>query len=105
MRGDIHRLKPFRSARGHEQQGARYGIILQSDHLPLSTVLVAPTSTSSTPVSFRPFIRILGNETMVMVEQTAAVDVESRLGEYVGHLSFDEMRAVERALRAVLALD
>jgi mRNA interferase MazF len=39
----------------------------------------------------------------VLVEQTAAVD-PTRLGDQVGHLSFDELRQVDAALRLVLDL-
>ncbi|MGP8008819.1 MAG: type II toxin-antitoxin system PemK/MazF family toxin, partial [Acidimicrobiales bacterium] len=46
-RGDIVRLIPPKSD-GREQQGLRFGVVLQSDALaPLSTVLVAPTSRSA----------------------------------------------------------
>ena len=41
-----------RGARGSEQQGSRYAVIVQSDDLMLSTVLVAPTSRSAPPRSF-----------------------------------------------------
>lgn len=77
--------------------------MVQSDVLPLSTWLVAPTSTSASPASFRPEIRLGSHLTRVLAEQTAAVD-PSRLGEQAGHLSFDEMRQVEAALRVVLEL-
>ncbi|MDP9319371.1 MAG: type II toxin-antitoxin system PemK/MazF family toxin, partial [Actinomycetota bacterium] len=56
MRGDVHRLRAARGTRGREQAGARYAVVVQSDHLPLSTWLVAPTSTSARPASFRPEI-------------------------------------------------
>jgi len=105
MRGDIYRIKASKTARGHEQQGPRYGVVLQADYLPLSTVLVAPTSTSCSPASFRPAIEIDGVRTYVMVEQTAAVDIETRLGDLVGHLGHADMTAIEQALLAVLALD
>ena len=36
MRGDIYRLRTSRTAEGHEQRGPRYGVIVQSDDLPLS---------------------------------------------------------------------
>jgi mRNA interferase MazF len=39
----------------------------------------------------------------VLVEQTAAVD-PGRLGDSLGHLTFDELRQVEAALRLVLDL-
>jgi len=96
-------LRVPRASRGHEQAGVRYCVIVQSDFLPLSTLLVAPTSTSARPASFRPAVTIGGQRTLVLAEQTAAVD-PSRLGERVASLSFDELRQVEAALRIVLAL-
>jgi mRNA interferase MazF len=103
VRGDVYRLKAPRDARGHEQRGNRYAVVVQSDLLPLSTWLVAPTSTSARPTVFRPEIEIQGRTTYVLVEQTAAVDPE-RLGELVGHLTRPELTAVEDALRTVLHL-
>jgi mRNA interferase MazF len=103
VRGDVHRLKAPRTSRGHEKQGSRFAVIVQSDALPLSTLLVAPTSTSARGASFRPEILIGGTTTRVLVEQATAVD-PSRLGEQVGHLGFAELRQVEAALRVVLEL-
>ncbi|WP_139811621.1 type II toxin-antitoxin system PemK/MazF family toxin, partial [Mycobacterium avium] len=54
MRGEVFRLRAPRPARGHEQSGSRYAVVVQSDQLPLSTWLVAPTSTSARAASFRP---------------------------------------------------
>ena len=103
MRGDIHRLGAPRANRGHEQRGTRFAVVVQSDSLPLSTLLVAPTSTSARAASFRPEILLDGITTRVLAEQTAAVD-PTRLGDQVGHLSFDELRQVDAALRIVLKL-
>lgn len=104
MRGDIYKLRAPRGATGHEQRGRRYAVVVQSDDLDvLSTWMVAPTSTSARSATFRPAISIDGTPTRVLVEQTSAVD-PSRLGERVGHLGFDELRAVDAALRLVLAL-
>jgi mRNA interferase MazF len=77
--------------------------VVQSDLLPLSTLLVAPTSTSARPTSFRPEIEINGKTTYVLAEQTAAIQ-PARLGRVVGHLSQHEMTAVDAALRTVLSL-
>ena len=77
--------------------------MVQSDHLPLSTLLVAPTSTSARTASFRPEIDIGGQPTRVLVEQTAAVD-PTRLGEHVGNLSHAELDRVDAALRVLLDL-
>jgi len=105
MRGDAYRLRASRAAQGHEQQGERYGVVLQSDDLPLSTLLVAPTSTSARPTGFRPAIEIDGTRTLVLVEQTAAVDAETRLAEFAGRVSPQEMAAIDRALLSVFGLD
>jgi mRNA interferase MazF len=100
----VYELKASRDARGHEQRGNRYAVVVQSDLLPLSTWLVAPTSTSARPASFRPEIEIAGKSTLVLVEQTAAIDPQ-RLGQLVGHLTRQEMSAVDNALRVVLYLN
>ncbi len=104
VRGDVHRLRAPKATRGHEQRGERYGVIVQSEDLVLSTVLVAPTSTSSAARLFRPTITI-GNEAMqVLVEQTSAVAPE-RLGAFVGQLSLEDLAQVDQVLRLVLELD
>jgi mRNA interferase MazF len=102
-RGDVFALK-LPTGTGHEQHGRRFGVVVQSDALlPRSVVLVAPTSTSAKPASFRPEIDIRGTTTRVLVEQLGAVDV-TRLGELAGHLSPEEMWGVDHALHAVLDL-
>ena len=103
MRGDVYRLRAPRDARGHEQRDARYAVVVQADQIPLSTWLVAPTSTSARPASFRPEIEIEGRATRVLVEQTAAID-PARLGDTSGRLTFDELRNIDAALRLVLDL-
>jgi mRNA interferase MazF len=105
VRGDLYQLKAPRDAAGHEQAGARYAVVLQSDDLPLSTWIVAPTSTGRREASFRPEIEVGGVTTRVMVEQLAVIDPQKRIGEFAGRLSHREMTAVDEALRAVLALD
>lgn len=103
MRGEVFQLRAPRASRGHEQSGSRYAVVVQSDQLPLSTWVVAPTSTSARPASFRPEVDIGGVSTRVLAEQAAAVD-PGRLGKSVGFLGFDEMRRVDAALRIVLDL-
>ncbi|MGH3443036.1 MAG: type II toxin-antitoxin system PemK/MazF family toxin [Nitriliruptorales bacterium] len=102
-RGDLFRLRLGRR-RGHEQSGVRYGVIVQSDALMrLSTVLIAPTSTSARAASFRPQIDIDGTLTRVLVEQTGAIDVTG-LGDYHDHLTTEEQWGVDLALETVLDL-
>src|SRR5215468_7492053 len=86
LRGDVHELRPPRVT-GHEQRGRRYGVIVQANEfLPRSVVLVAPTSRSAKPASFRPEVVLLGESTRVLVEQVGAVDA-GRLGEPVDRVS------------------
>ncbi len=103
MRGEVFGLRNPRGSRGHEQSGARFAVVVQSDLLALSTWLVAPTSTSAWAASFRPEVAVQGRQTRVLVEQTAAVNPQ-RLGKVVGRLSNEEMRQVDAALRLVLGL-
>lgn len=103
VRGDIYRLKAPRDVKGHEQRGQRLCVVVQSDALPLSTWLVAPTSISAQPATFRPQISVAGQSTLVLVEQATAVDPQ-RLGEQIGRLSTKAMQDVETALKTVLDL-
>jgi mRNA interferase MazF len=103
LRGDIHEFRPPRGT-GHEQQGQRYGVIVQANEmLPRSVVLIAPTSRSARPASFRPEIDLLGDTTRVLVEQVGAVDA-SRLGDLVGSVSPDQLWGIDEALLTVLGL-
>jgi mRNA interferase MazF len=103
QRGDVHQLRLPKGV-GHEQRGRRLAVILQNDAmLPRSVVLVAPTSTSARPASFRPEIVISGRRTRVLVEQLGAVAVE-RLGDQVGRATIDEQWQIDAALLTVLGL-
>jgi mRNA interferase MazF len=104
VRGEVFRLPPRRGGRGHEQRGARYAVIVQADDfLGLSTTLIAPTSTSASPTSFRPTITVDGRDTRVLVEQTTVVDPQ-RLGRSAGRLEPRQLRAVDEALAVLLGL-
>jgi mRNA interferase MazF len=104
VRGDIHRLRAPRNARGSEQRGARYAVVVPSDDLLLSTVLVVPTSRSAVTRIFRPTIMVNDEKTQVLIEQTAAVAPE-RLGELIGHVSRTELEQIDDTLRLAFALD
>ncbi|HEX6228096.1 MAG TPA: type II toxin-antitoxin system PemK/MazF family toxin [Solirubrobacterales bacterium] len=104
VRGEVLRLPSPRDARGREQRGARYAVVVQADELmALNTTLVSPTSTRAQPATFRPTIELGGEETHVLVEQTTVVDPQ-RLGRSAGRLSADELRAVDEALVLILGL-
>jgi mRNA interferase MazF len=103
LRGDVYEFRPVRST-GHEQQGRRYGVIVQANELlPRSVVLVAPTSLSARAASFRPEIDLLGKTTRVLVEQVGAIDT-TRLGDLVGRVSPEQQWGIDEALLTVLGL-
>ncbi|MEU9889738.1 type II toxin-antitoxin system PemK/MazF family toxin [Sphaerisporangium sp. NPDC051011] len=93
-----------REAVGHEQRGERFAVLLQSDALAsLSTLIVAPTSTSARPMTFRPEIELNGKTTRVLVDQLTALDI-SRLGDFAGRLDPSEIEEVNEALHVMLGL-
>lgn len=102
-RGDIFELRLPRG-RGHEQYGKRFGVVVQADELlPRSVVLVAPTSRSARPASFRPRIVVADQTTKVLVEQIGAVDA-TRLRDLVGHVTPEELWGIDEALLTVFGL-
>ena len=103
MRGDLYRLRPDTNAAGHEQRGPRYAVAIQSDGILLSTLIVAPTSTSAHPALFRPEIEMDGTRTRVLVDQMRAVDA-TRLGEFAGRLDAVELGEIDRAVRLMLGV-
>jgi mRNA interferase MazF len=104
VRGDVVRLIAPRRARGHEQRGARPGVVVQADELlELSTVLIAPTSRSAAAATFRPTIELAGAPTRVLTDQLRVIDVQA-VKAGLGHLSRDEMAALDDALSLVLGL-
>jgi len=104
VRGDVFELRAPRRTSGHEQRGPRYAVVIQSDDLHLSTLIIAPTSTTARPTVFRPSLDILGRRARVLVEQAMAAD-PARLGRWVGRVTPHELAEIEDALRLVLALD
>lgn len=104
VRGEVVRLTAPRRVRGHEQQGARPGVVVQADELlDLSTVLIAPTSRSATAATFRPTIELAGTPTRVLTDQLRVVDARA-VKSSIGRLSHGEMAAVDDALAIVLGL-
>jgi mRNA interferase MazF len=103
-RGDVFSVR-LPTGKGHEQLGKRFGVVVQSDaFLPRSVVLIAPTSITARPGSFRPEVEIDGTATKVLVELLGAVDV-NRLRELAGHLTPEEQWGVDTAILTVLGLN
>lgn len=103
MRGDLFRLRPGKDSAGYEQRDPRYAVAIQSDGILLSTLIVAPTSTSAHAAIFRPEIEMDGTRTRVLVDQMRAVDA-NRLGGLAGRLDAAETGEVDRAVRLILGV-
>jgi mRNA interferase MazF len=104
VRGDVYRLRAPGNTTGHEQRAHRYAVVVQSDDLNLSTVIVAPTSTNAYPYVFRPEVKIGEVPTRLMLDQIRAVDAEKATGERIGRLNTHEMIEVNQLLKAVLGI-
>lgn len=104
VRGEVVRVAAPRRARGHEQQGSRPAVVVQSDDLmALSTVVVAPTSRSAVPATFRPVIDLAGTPTRVLADQVRAIDAQA-ITSSLGRLSSEELLLLDEALAVVLGL-
>jgi mRNA interferase MazF len=103
VRGDLYLVRPGKDATGNEQRGPRYAVAIQSEGILLSTLIVAPTSTSAQPAIFRPEIEMDGTRTRVLVDQMRAIDA-SRLGDFAGRLDAAETGEVDRAVRLILGV-
>jgi mRNA interferase MazF len=79
-------------------------VVVQSDDLlALSTVLVAPTSRSAAPATFRPVIDLSGTPTRVLADQVRAFDVQSIAGS-LGRLTSEELQTLDDALAVLFGL-
>lgn len=103
VRGAIYEIRALPGARGHEQQGKRLAVIIQSDRFATSTVTIAMTSSSAGHAIYRPEIDVDGTVTRVLTDQIHTVD-PSRLGDFRGVLDADELAELDRALLLKLGL-
>lgn len=103
FRGAVYRVKALPSARGREQQGERYGVVIQSDRFATNPVTVAMTSTRAGHAVYRPTVEIGGRITRILTDQIFSLD-SSRLGEFAGALEGDELGELDRALMLKLGL-
>lgn len=102
-RGEVYELHLPKGV-GQEQRDRRFGVIVQADaFLVRSVVLMAPTSRSARPATFRPLLVVDGKTTRVLVEQVGAVDV-NHLGDLVGCASAEEIWGIDEGLLTVLGL-
>lgn len=103
FRGSIHEVKALPTARGHEQQGRRYGVVIQTGRFASSLTTIAMTSTRAGPAVYRPEIRLNGVSTRILTDQIFSL-ADSRLGAFVGALEPDERSDLDRALMLKLGL-
>ncbi len=78
--GDVHRFRLSKRI-GHEQHGDRFAVVVRGEEfLPRSVVIVAPTSRSARPASFRPDADIAGETTHILPTSWSSRSVRSTPG-------------------------
>lgn len=103
-RGDIYRVL-FGQTKGHELKDPHYAVVVQSEIYELSTVLVVPLSSSVKPAEWHVPVDVKGTRTYALVEQLRAVDVQSRLREWICNISgTDVMAQIDKELAIILGI-
>ena len=110
QRGDIFFTR-FDNATGSEQSGNRPAVVLQNDvgNFYSPTLIVATLTSKAAKKYTQPTHCLLVNEflsvpSIVQAEQIFTVD-KSRVLKFLGHLTPEEMRRVDDAVRISLALN
>ena len=103
LRGAIYEVRALPGAQEHEQQGHRYGVIIQSDRFATSTITIALTSTRAGPAIYRPEIELNGIKIRILTDQIFSV-THHRLGDFAGTLEPDELANLNQALMLKLGL-
>ena len=110
QRGDVYFTR-FDPGTGSEQSGNRPAVVIQNDvgNFYSPTLIVAALTSkiskkSAQPTHCRLENPILSHTSIVQAEQIFTVD-KSRLLKFIGHLTPEEMRRVDDAVRISLALN
>ena len=94
---------------GSEQGGPRPSVVLQNDvgnkHAP--TVIIAPITSkskkSNLPTHVKLTSKCLERNSVALLEQIKTID-KTRIEAYIGSLSEEEMKMIEKALRISLGM-
>lgn len=103
FRGAIYQIKALPGSIGHEQQGPRYAVVIQSDRFATSVITVAMTSTRAGAAVYRPEFELHGRRSRILTDQSYTV-ADSRLGSFAGALEGPELTDLDRALMLKLGL-
>lgn len=105
-RGDIYIVKNNRPTTGHEMAKSRPAVIVSADGLNATSSVVEVVYLTTQPKKELPThasLNSTGRESTACCEQIDSVAVQ-RLGHYCGHVTDDEMAAIDAALLASLGL-
>ena len=109
QRGDIYFIR-LGSGTGSEQSGTRPAVILQNDvgNAYSPTLIVAPLTSKTEKKAAQPTHCLVESEklepSIVQAEQIFTID-KSRVQNFVGHLTPEEMSRVDDAVKISLALN
>lgn len=94
---------------GSEQGGPRPAVVIQNDmgNKYSPTVIIAPVTTKAKKYNMPTHVcltsKCLQRESMVLLEQIKTVD-KSRIESYIGTVSEEEMKMIDKALRISLGM-
>ena len=110
-RGDIYYVQFGNTSTGSEQHGDRPAVIIQNDvgNTYAPTLIVVPLTSNTEKKVTQPTHCLLENEglsmsSMALAEQIFTID-KSRVQNFVGHLTPEEMSRVDDAVKISLALN
>ncbi len=108
-RGDIVFVKRLDSKTvGHEQWAGRPAVIISNDrYIPKSSLVCIVYLTTSSKLRvghLTPSVHSSGKMAHAVCNQVTTID-KSRIGGLMGHVTDDEMRAIERGVKRVLQMD
>ncbi|WP_322645508.1 type II toxin-antitoxin system PemK/MazF family toxin [Oerskovia flava] len=103
IRGAVYQVD-LGEARGHEQGGRRYGLVLSPTDFPWSVATIVPTSTRAHRTQFRPELEVADQTTVFLIDQVRTIDVDYIVGDPVDYLHHDDLAKVEDALSRYLGL-
>ena len=103
-RGDIFYISPVAIC-GSEQRAGRPAVVVSNEKCNESSSVIEVvflTTRDKTPMPTHAPVTSAGQQSLVLCEQITSVSIE-RIGDYIGHVTEEELRKINRAL--LISLD
>lgn len=103
-RGDIFYISPV-AVCGSEQRAGRPAVVVSNEKCNESSSVIEVvflTTRDKTPMPTHTPVTSAGRQSLALCEQITSVSIE-RIGDYIGHVTEEELRGINRAL--LISLD